>query len=128
MRISFRQQTAWRMVEFEIEIVLDEKPATNAFRIEGAEDLDFFYQPELTPEENAEGAFRPENVVGSYAVYHKTKANHRVGDINYATEKAYRNSGNGAIVRTSGFRRVGRPLRRLVFARDFTGCWSLSVP
>jgi hypothetical protein len=30
--------------EFEIEIVLDEKPATNvfAFRIEGAEDLDFF--------------------------------------------------------------------------------------
>jgi hypothetical protein len=32
---------------------------------------------------------RPENIVGSYAVYHKTKANHKVGDVNYATGKAY---------------------------------------
>jgi hypothetical protein len=28
-------------------------------------------------------------VVGSYAVYHKTKANHRIGDTNYATGKAF---------------------------------------
>ena len=76
---------------FEIEIILDEIPATNVFEftIEGAEDLDFFYQPALTDEESAEGAVRPENVIGSYAVYHKTKANHRVGDTNYATGKAY---------------------------------------
>src|SRR4030042_761694 len=53
---------------------LNEKPATNKveFQIETS-GLDFFYQPELTPEEIAEGAFRPENVVGSYAVYHQTK-------------------------------------------------------
>lgn len=76
---------------FEIEVVLNEKPDTNVFefQIEGAEDLDFFYQPELTPEEIAEGADRPENVIGSYAVYHKTKANHRIGDTNYATGKAF---------------------------------------
>ena len=76
---------------FEIEIELKSKPATNVFdfTITGAENLDFFYQPELTTEEIAERAFRPENVVGSYAVYHKTKANHRVGNTNYATGKAY---------------------------------------
>jgi hypothetical protein len=76
---------------FEIEVYLRERPASNDFRfdIEGAEELDFFYQPELTPEEIEAGAVRPENVVGSYAVFHKTKANHRVGDTNYATGKAY---------------------------------------
>ena len=76
---------------FEIEIVLNEKPDTNVFefQIEGAEELDFFYQPPLSQEEIDEGAFRPENVIGSYAVYHKTKANHRIGDTNYATGKVY---------------------------------------
>jgi len=39
--------------------------------------LNFYYQPELTPEEIAEGAQRPENVVGSYAVYHASKANNQ---------------------------------------------------
>jgi len=75
--------------EFDIDFTLDAKPDTNVFeyRIEGAEDIDFFYQPELTPEELAEGYIQSENVIGSYAVYHKTKANHRVGDTNYATGK-----------------------------------------
>ena len=76
---------------YEIEVVLNEKPATNVFdfTIDGTENLDFFYQSELTAEEIAEGASQPENVVGSYAVYHKTKANHRVGSTNYATGKAF---------------------------------------
>lgn len=76
---------------FEIEVVLNAKPATNRFdfTIEGADELDFFYQPALTQEEIDEGAFRPDNVIGSYAVYHKTKKNHRVGSTNYATGKAY---------------------------------------
>jgi hypothetical protein len=76
---------------FEIEICLAERPPTNVFRfaIEGAEDLDFFYQPELSAEEILEGAIRTENVIGSYAANHKTKANHRVGDTNYATGKAH---------------------------------------
>lgn len=76
---------------FEIEVVLNEKPDTNIFefKIDGAEDLDFFYQPELTQEEIDGGASRPENVVGSYAVYHKEKRNHQIGDTNYATGKAF---------------------------------------
>jgi hypothetical protein len=76
---------------FEIEVVLNEKPDTNVFdfKIEGAEDLDFFYQPALTQEEIDGGASRPENVVGSYAVYHNEKKDHRIGGTDYATGKAY---------------------------------------
>jgi len=61
---------------FEIEIVLKEKPDTNVVTLNiETENLDFFYQPELTQEEIDNGAYRPENVVGSYAVYHSNKTN-----------------------------------------------------
>lgn len=74
---------------FKIDVLLNEKPDTNTFcyTIEGAENYDFFYQPALTAQEIAEGSSRPEEIVGSYAVYHKTLANHRVGGENYATGK-----------------------------------------
>lgn len=77
--------------EFDIDFTLDSKPETNVFeyKIEGAEEFDFFYQPPLTQEEIDEGASRPDVVVGSYAVYHKTKANHKVGETNYGTGKAF---------------------------------------
>ena len=73
---------------FEIEIVLTEKPATNKFdfTIDGAENLDFFYQPALSQQEIDEGASRPENVVNSFAVYY-SKSNHITGQVNYATGK-----------------------------------------
>lgn len=76
---------------FEIEVILNEKPDTNVFdfKIENAENLDFFYQPALTQQEIDRGASRPENVIGSYAVYHKDKANHLTGSTNYATGKVY---------------------------------------
>jgi len=76
---------------FEIEVVLSEIPESNVFdfQLSGYENLDFFYQGELTPEEIAEGAERPENIIGSYAVYHKEKANHRLGATNYTTGKVY---------------------------------------
>jgi len=45
------------------------------------ENLNFHYQPELTEEEIAEGHYRPENMVGSYAVY----SNHRNNE--YGTGK-----------------------------------------
>jgi hypothetical protein len=77
--------------EFDIDFTLHAKPETNVFeyKIEGAEQFDFFYQPELTPEEIAEGAERPENVVGSFAVYHRTKKDAQAGHTNYATGKAF---------------------------------------
>lgn len=74
---------------FKVDVILNEKPDTNRFcyQIEGWEDYDFFYQPALTQEEIDQGASRPEDIVGSYAVYHKTKRNHVIGQENYATGK-----------------------------------------
>lgn len=74
---------------FKVDIILNEKPTTNCFSytIEGHENYDFFYQPPLTEEEIARGDIRPEDVVGSYAVYHKTLKDHIVGRENYATGK-----------------------------------------
>jgi len=75
----------------EIDIILDKKPVKNVFdfQIEGAESLDFFYQPALTQQEIDKGTIMPENVIGSYAVYHKTRKNHQIGLTNYATGKAF---------------------------------------
>lgn len=75
--------------EFDIDFTLDSKPSTNIFeyKVTGWGDYDFFYQPELTPEEIANGDQRPENVVGSYAVYHKTKKDNKEGKTNYGTGK-----------------------------------------
>lgn len=74
---------------FKVDILLHEKPDTNIFcyEIEGAENYNFFYQPELTPEEIAEGARRPEHIVGSLAVYHKDKRDHVLGKENYGNGK-----------------------------------------
>lgn len=74
---------------FKIDILLNEKPDTNHFcyQIENAADYDFFYQPPLTQQEIDDGASRPEHIVGSYAVYHKTKRNHKLGEEDYATGK-----------------------------------------
>jgi hypothetical protein len=75
---------------FEIEIIRWEKPKSNvfAFPIEDAQDLDFFDQPKPSAEEIPEGTVRPESVTGSYAVNHKTKVDHPVGDTIYAPGKA----------------------------------------
>lgn len=78
---------------FEVDIVLTEKPNTNIFcyTIEGAENYNFFRQPPLWEEyglpeatrectatecdTNGDGIkdkLRPDDIVGSYAIYHKT--------------------------------------------------------
>lgn len=74
---------------FKVDILLDEMPDTNQFcyAIQGAENYDFFYQPPLTEQEIADGASRPPEIEGSYAVYHKTLKNHQIGKENYATGK-----------------------------------------
>jgi hypothetical protein len=61
----------------EYEIILDKKPPINSFglKIDFPDGLMFCYQPPLTPEEIAMGFSRPDNVVGSYAVYWKQKDN-----------------------------------------------------
>src|SRR3990167_6964730 len=52
--------------------------------------LNFFFQPPLTQQEIDEGASRPENVVGSYAVYHATKGGmNDIAGMEYKVGKAF---------------------------------------
>lgn len=92
----------------EFDTILEEKPVSNRiiFPIE-TQNLDFFYQPPLD-EENTDPNltcipteckdkdgnivnFRPENVVGSYAVYHESKQGDysKMGGKNYMAGKAF---------------------------------------
>jgi hypothetical protein len=61
----------------EVLLTLKTKPASNVFNFKIAtENLDFFYQPELTEAEKLDFTVdRPPEIVGSYAVYHSTKMN-----------------------------------------------------
>ena len=64
---------------FEIEVELLEKPTSNIIEYTiQTKMFDFDYQPELTQDEINDGKFRPENVIGSYAVCHKTGINNIV--------------------------------------------------
>lgn len=75
---------------YEFEIILKEKPTTNRieFSLE-TKGLEFFYQPALTQQEIDEGAIRPENVVGSYAVYYTDCPANYVGAKLYRVGKAF---------------------------------------
>ncbi len=77
---------------YEIERILNEKPATNvlSFDIE-TENLEFFYQPIYTDTEIAdkanEGDFVNPAAMGSYTVYYKNVPLNYVGGKNYGTGK-----------------------------------------
>lgn len=79
--------------KFEFDILLKEKPSSNVFTYNiDTNNLDFLYQPELTAKEKLEGYSRPENVIGSYAVYYKggkTGDFTQMGGNNYKTGKAF---------------------------------------
>src|SRR5271157_2105084 len=77
----------------EFEFTLNQKPDRNSFvfPIE-TRNLVFHYQPELTDDEKAQGFCRPDNVVGSYAVYHALRGNVHNGEAvaqKYKTGKAF---------------------------------------
>lgn len=93
---------------YEINVRLNSKPASNVFKfsVDNANQFDFFYQPPLDQAPMDPGITsctemqcfdkdgtlrnaRPENVVGSYAVYYKAHANHIDGQTNYSTGKAF---------------------------------------
>ena len=75
---------------FEFEWILNKKPVSNILRATiQTKGLEFHYQPALTSQEIVDGAVRPDNVVGSYAVYHATKANYQIDGKNYKSGKAF---------------------------------------
>src|SRR3990167_2677056 len=87
---------------YEFEVILKEPPKTNVveFTLE-TKGLDFFYQPELTQEEIDQGNIRPENVVGSYAIYASENK------INYVGGKEYKCGKVGHIFRPKIIDSVG---------------------
>jgi len=62
----------------EFDIYLSKRPNTNVFKykVRGT-GLSFYYQPPLTDKDIAAGAYRPDDVVGSYAVYHPSKRDNK---------------------------------------------------
>ena len=76
---------------FEFEWILPSKSSSNVLTATiQTKGLNFFYQPQLTQEEINEGSSRPENVVGSYAVYHKTKGGmNDIAGMEYKAGKAF---------------------------------------
>ena len=81
--------------QFEFEILLDEKPASGFVLLSiETKGLRFLYQPPLTEEESTIDPdtgrprhVRPDNVVGSYAVYHQTMKGNYTGGKNYRAGK-----------------------------------------
>ncbi len=70
---------------FEFEIVLYEQPKSNVIILPiQTKGLKFYYQGPLTDKEKDEGIVRPDDVAGSYAVYHESKK-----DGKYSTGKAF---------------------------------------
>ena len=76
----------------EVEILLKDKPKNNVFNFSiETKGLRFCYQGELSDiDEREREKIRPADVVGSYAVFHKTKKNNNLKDKhNYKTGKAF---------------------------------------
>jgi len=72
----------------EFEITLKKKPKTNVIQFTLVDkDVEYLYQPELTQEEINKGFDRPDNVVGSYAVYAKKQKTNLVGGKEYKCGK-----------------------------------------
>ena len=70
---------------FEFEIILREKPVSNVISLSiETKGLKFYYQAPLTQSEIDKGIVRPDEVAGSYAVYHESKK-----DGEYKTGKAF---------------------------------------
>jgi hypothetical protein len=89
---------------FKFGLILFEKPSTNtwSFQLEGWQDFSFLYQQPLK-NENPDGSRwqyfdekkqkgmlnQPADVSGGWAVYHKTKRDYIIGQINYGCGKVF---------------------------------------
>jgi hypothetical protein len=70
IEIWFYSVDSFELGGMEFEIILKNKPPINTITLPiDFQNCEFLYQPPLTPEEIARGDIRPENVVGSYAIY-----------------------------------------------------------
>lgn len=105
----------------EFEVILLEKPKTNVveFTVQD-KDVEYFYQPSLTEEEIEEGASRPDNIVGSYAIYAKEQKQNYVGGKEYKCGKV------GHIFRPKIIDSVGREVWGTLHIEN--GMLSVTIP
>jgi hypothetical protein len=84
------QDTEHPQGAYEFNVILKEIPKSNiiTFTIQ-TKGLDYFYQPKLTEEEIKRGCLRPDNVVGSYAVYYQGNFTNYEGGKLYRSGKAF---------------------------------------
>jgi hypothetical protein len=79
---------------YEFEVILKEPPKSNVVQFTLVDkNVAYYYQPELTQDEIDRGVIRPDNVVGSYAVYAT------IDTTNYRDGKLYRCGKVGHIYR-----------------------------
>jgi hypothetical protein len=108
---------------YEFEVILKEKPTTNKIEFTlNTKGLDFFYQPELTQQEKDIGDFRPESIVGSYAVY--TSEN----KINYEGGKEYKCGKVGHIFRPKIIDNIGSCTWGILNINKEAGILSVEIP
>ena len=77
---------------YEFDVVLNEKPITNKIELSiETKGLKFLKQRVLTQQELDNGCYKPENAVGSFAVYHENKEGDysKIGGKNYKAGKAF---------------------------------------
>jgi len=76
---------------FEFEWVLNKRPRTNVLKTTiQTKGLDFYKQNQLTQADISRGENQPENVKGSYAVYHSTRGKiNRIDGMDYKAGKAF---------------------------------------
>src|SRR5690606_29329123 len=92
-RAVYPEILAQEFDQFEFDIRLTRIPDNNVFtyNIE-TDNLEFYYQSELTQDQIDQGTIQPENVTGSYAVYHsqrKTLYNSQSEAQKHQTGKAF---------------------------------------
>src|SRR3990167_1178376 len=75
---------------FEFEILIPSRPPVDSITVAIThKGLKFIKQPALPQELLDRGWIQPENAVNSYAVYHESKRDYRLGEKNYRTGKAF---------------------------------------
>ena len=95
IKFPFGSDTAYfysRDDGFEWEVIFADKPAQNIITLPiVTQGLKFLYQPELSPSDT--DSYRPDSVVGSYAVYHSSRKNNVTKadgtEEHYTTGKAF---------------------------------------
>jgi len=103
---------------------LKEKPESNIveFTLQ-SKGVDFYYQPELSQEAKDRGDIRPENVVGSYAIYHSTK-----GGMNDSRGMEYKCGKVGHIFRPHLYDADGKECWGILHIDKEAGTYTVEIP